>query len=103
MITRFRTAHQVAGYLGLTPREYSSGERQHRGRISKTGNPRMRAILVEAGWRILRSNDPGLVALRTWAEQVAARRGRHIAAVALARRVSGILFALWRDGTTYRG
>jgi transposase len=101
-VTRFRTAHQVAGYLGLTPREYSSGERQRRGRISKTGNPRMRALLVETGWRILYSNDPGLARLRTWAEQIGVRRGRLIAAVALARRVSGILFALWRDGTTYR-
>lgn len=101
-VTRFHTAHQVAGYLGLTPREYSSGDRHQRGRISKTGNPRMRALLVETGWRILHSKDPGLAALRAWGDQVAVRRGRHIAAVALARRVSGILFALWRDGTTYR-
>ena len=101
-VTRFRTAHQVEGYLGLTPREYSSGERQQRGRISKTGNPRMRALLVETGWRLLRSTDPAAAPLRVWAEQIAARRGRNIAAVALARRMAGILYALWRDGTTYR-
>ena len=101
-VRRFRTAHQVAGYLGLTPREYSSGERQQRGRISKTGSPRMRALLVEAGWRILRATDPGAAPLRTWAERIAARRGTHVAAVALARRLAGILYALWRDGTTYR-
>jgi transposase len=100
-VTRFRTAHQVEGYLGLTPREYSSGERQQRGRISKTGSPRMRALLVEAGWRILRSRDPALAHLRAWGEQIAQRRGANIAAVALARRLAGILFALWRDGTTY--
>jgi transposase len=101
-VTRFRTAHQVAGYLGLTPREYSSGERQQRGRISKTGSPRMRALLVEAGWRILRSRNPDLAHLRSWAEQIAARRGMNIAAVALGRRVAGILFAMWRDGATYQ-
>jgi len=101
-VRRFRTAHQVAGYLGLTPREYSSGERQQRGRISKTGSPRMRALLVEAGWRILRATDPGAAPLRTWAERIAVRRGTHVAAVALARRLAGILYALWRDGTTYR-
>jgi len=101
-VTRFRTAHQVAGYLGLTPREYSSGERQHRGRISKTGNARMRWLLVEAGWRILRSNDPALASLRAWGEQVALRRGKNVAVVALARRLAGILYALWRDGTTFR-
>ena len=100
-VTRFRTAHQVAGYLGVTPREYSSGEHQHRGRISKTGNPRMRALLVEAGWRILRSTDPAAAALRAWGERIAARRGSKVAAVALARRLAGILYALWRDGTTY--
>lgn len=101
-VTRFRTAHQVQGYLGLTPREYSSGERQHRGRISKTGSPRMRALLVEAGWRVLRSRHPGLAALRAWGQQIALRRGRNIAVVALARRLAGILYALWRDGTTFR-
>ncbi|MGH2602993.1 MAG: IS110 family transposase, partial [Dehalococcoidia bacterium] len=47
-ITRFTSAHQVEAYLGLTPREYSSGEQQRRGRISKTGNARMRYLLVEA-------------------------------------------------------
>jgi transposase len=101
-VARFRTAHQVQGYLGVTPREYSSGERQQRGRISKTGSPRMRALLVEAGWRLLRSTDPAAAPLRAWAERIAARRGRNIAAVALARRLAGMLYALWRDGATYR-
>ena len=101
-VTRFRTAHQVEGYLGLTPREHSSGERQHRGRISKTGSPRMRALLVEAGWRILRSRDPALTHLHAWGLQIGQRRGMSIAAVALARRLAGILYALWRDGTTYQ-
>lgn len=86
----------------MTPREYSSGERQHRGRISKTGSPRMRALLVEAGWRLLRSTDPAAASLRAWGERIADRRGSKVAAVALARRLAGILYALWRDGTTYR-
>jgi len=37
----------------------------------------------------------------TWATQVAQRRGKRVATVALARKLAGILFALWRDGTTY--
>lgn len=101
-VTRFRGAHQVEAYLGLTPREYSSGERQHRGRISKTGNVRMRYLLVEAAWRVLRSKHAEAASLRAWAEQIAQRRGRSIAAVALARRLAGILYAMWRDGTDYR-
>ena len=101
-VTRFRSAHHVEAYLGLTPREYSSGEQQRRGRISKTGNPRMRWLLVEAGWRILRTKDPAAAALKAWADGITLRRGRSIAAVALARRLAGILFAMWRDGQDYR-
>lgn len=101
-VSRFHTAHQVEAYLGLVPSEYSSGERQHRGRITKRGNARMRWLLVEAGWRILRSRRPECLALKVWANQVAARRGKRIAVVALARRLSGILYAMWRDGNEYR-
>lgn len=101
-VTRFPSAHQVEAYLGLVPSEYSSGERQHRGRITKRGNARMRWLLVEAGWRILRSRRPECLALKVWANQVAARRGKRIAVVALARRLSGILYAMWRDGNEYR-
>jgi len=101
-VTRFASAHQVAAYLGLTPREYSSGEQQHRGRISKTGNARMRYLLVEAAWRVLRTKDPAAAALRVWADGIAQRRGRSVAAVALARRLAGVLYAMWRDGKDYR-
>jgi transposase len=101
-VTRFPSAHQVEAYLGLVPSEYSSGERQHRGRITKRGNARMRSLLVEAGWRIMRSRRSECAALRAWASQIALRRGKRIAVVALARRLSGILYAMWRDGTEYR-
>ena len=62
----------------------------------------MRCLLVEAGWRILRSTQPAAAPLRAWAERIAARRGRAIAAVALARRLAGILYAMWRDDADYR-
>lgn len=101
-IQRFASAHQVEAFLGLTPTEHSSGEQRRRGRISKTGNPRMRWLLVEAAWRVLRTQDARAAGLRAWAERIAARRGRRIAAVALARRLAGILYAMWRDGTAFR-
>ena len=101
-VTRFRSAHQVAAYLGLVPSEYSSGDHRLRGRITKRGDVRTRWLLVEAGWRILRSNNPDVAGLKAWAEQVARRRGKRIAAVALARRIAGILFAMWHDGRDYR-
>lgn len=62
----------------------------------------MRSLLVEAGWRIMRSRRSECVAMRAWAMQIAARRGKRIAVVALARRLSGILYAMWRDGNEYR-
>lgn len=100
---RFEGAHQLQAYLGLVPREMSSGEKEHRGRITKTGNARTRWLLVEAAWTVLRSIEtPETATLRTWAERIALRRGKRIAAVALARRLAGILFAMLRDGTDYR-
>jgi transposase len=97
---RFRDAHQVGAYLGLVPSEKSSGERRRIGAITKEGNSYARATLMQASWgliRIGRSDDP----LQQWAQAVARRRGKCIAAVALARRLAGILWAMWRDDTAY--
>ncbi|MGH7636798.1 MAG: hypothetical protein ACREOK_04025 [Gemmatimonadaceae bacterium] len=55
----------------------------------------------EAGWRILRSKSADTTVLRAWALTIAARRGKRIAVVALARRLAGIVFALWRDGVAF--
>jgi transposase len=98
---RFRDAHQVAAYLGLVPRELSSGDTQRRGRITKTGNVRVRWLLVQAAHSIRRSRDPRLAPLAAWATQIAARRGKKIAPVAVARRLAGILYAMLRDHTDY--
>lgn len=102
-ITRFHSAHQCEAYLGLVPGERSSGEQRRIGPITKAGNRRTRWLLVEAAWRILRSKDPESAALRAWALRIAARRGKRIAVVALARRLAGIVYAMWRDGTPYDG
>ncbi len=100
-VHRFRHAHQVEAYLGLVPRERSSGETQRRGHITKAGPTRMRWLLVQAAVSILRRRPPTTDALRSWALRIAARRGKQIAVVALARRLAGILYALLRDGTVY--
>jgi hypothetical protein len=57
--------------------------------------------LVQAAWGVWRDRHAASGPLRTWAAALAARRGKGIAVVALARRLAGILFALWRDGTTF--
>ena len=64
-------------------------------------NTRVRQLLVQVAVAILRVRDPRTTALRRWATGIAARRGKKIAIVALARRLAGILSAMLRDGTTY--
>ena len=98
---RFARAHQVEAYLGLVPREWSSGEGPRRGRITKAGHRRVRSLLVQAAVSIRRGRHPTTAVLREWTERLVARRGGFIAVVALARRLAGILYARLRDGTRY--
>jgi transposase len=92
----------VEAYLGLVPREWSSSEVQRRGRITKAGNARMRWLLVEAAWRVAtHKGRPETRALREGAARIARRRGTRVAVVALARKLAGILYAMWRDGSSY--
>lgn len=98
---RFAGPKQARAYLGLVPSERSSGERRQRGHISKAGQGRARHLLVEAAWTILRRRGPSNAALHDWAAAIAARRGSRVAVVALARKLAGILYAMWRDGASF--
>jgi transposase len=97
---RFTRAHQVEAYLGLVPSEDSSGGHRRVGSITKQGNGYARAMLVQAAWSILRpakSEDP----LHQWAAAIAKRRGARVAIIALARRLAGVLWSMWRHDTAY--
>ena len=98
-MTRFATAHAVQAFLGLTPGEHSSSERQHRTGITKAGPPAVRRTLVQAAWNLRRFKplDP----ISQWAAGIEQRRGKFIATVAVARKLAGVLFAMWRDGAEY--
>ena len=61
----------------------------------------MRYLLVQVAVSILRLRSPRTEVLRDWAERIAARRGKKIAVVALARRMAGILYAMMRDKKAY--
>lgn len=93
---RFQNAHQVESYLGLVPRQYSSGEKQRLGSITKAGNPMVRWLLVECAQTLLRCPKPQTMRLWQWAHALQQRRGKNIAVVALARRMAGILWAMLR-------
>ena len=100
-VERFRDAGASTAFLGLVPREASSGTRQRKGAITKAGPGPVRALLVQAAWVVWRQRR-GRGALHAWVEGVSARRGRRIAIVALARRLARMLYAIWRDGTVYQ-
>jgi transposase len=95
-------AGRASAFVGLVPSEDSSAERQHKGHITKTGPGDLRAVLVQASWVIWRGRSATGAELRTWAQALAARRGRRIAIVALARRLTRVLYAMWRDQTAFR-
>ena len=90
---RFRRGKQVASYLGLNPSEHSSGGTQRLGSISKQGNRMMRWLLVEAAWTAARK-DPELQRVF---QRLAFRRGRKIAAVAVARKLAVKLYGRLRE------
>ncbi len=94
-------ARRVSAFVGLVPSEDSSAERQHKGHITKAGPRELRALLVQSAWVVWRLRSSRAAALRTWAQALANRRGKRIAIVALARRLTRILFALWRDETDF--
>jgi transposase len=98
-VKRFPNAHAVQSYIGLTPGEKSSSDRKRNTSITKAGPRQLRWCLVQAAWcaQRVRPSDPMVL----WARAIAERRGKGIATVALARKLAGILYALWQRGTTY--
>lgn len=98
-VTRFPNAHAVQSYLGLVPGERQSSDRRHRLGITKAGSSAARRTLVQAAWSARRAASVHSMGL--WALEVEKRRGKFVAVVALARKLAGILYALWRDGSTY--
>jgi transposase len=100
-VERFTSAHSVQSYVGLTPGEHSSSKLKRRTSITKAGSPELRWALVQAAWAARRTRNNGVDPMVVWSRGVEERRGKRIATVALARKIAGVMFAVWRDGTTY--
>jgi transposase len=100
-VSRFKNAHELEAYLGLTPGESSSSTRVHRTSITKAGNAMLRRYLVQCAWAAKHSHRRRPLAMVAWSLEIEKRRGKRVAVTALARKMAGILFALWRDNTTY--
>ena len=96
-VTRFRRGKQIASYVGLIPREHSSGGRQRLGAISKQGNGFLRMLLVEAAQSVVRL-DEGF--RKPYAHRCHSKP-KGIAKVAAARRLAVRLYWMLRSQTPY--
>ena len=98
-IHRFPSGRHFAAYLGLTPREFSSGSTRRLGRITKRGNSYLRTMLVHGARSALRAGKTATVPddLRTWALKLERRKGHNIATVALANKLARVAWRVWRD------
>ncbi len=118
---RFARPGQLAAYLGLVAREYSSGDRERRGSITKAGNSHCRHVLVQAAWtyhyrphlsveiKRRQQGQPAAVVAHAWKAQqrlyqrynhLAYRKQPQIAVVAVARELVGFLWAIMQDVQT---
>jgi transposase len=108
---RFAHPRELASWLGITPSEYSSGEQQHRGHITKTGNRHARRLLIETAWhyrhRPRRPTEGRPRSDRAWHAEVRLH-GRHhdlinrgkrstVVNVAIARELAAFLWAEMTD------
>jgi transposase len=95
-IRRFPSGRHLASYLGLTPREYSSGLKRNLGRISKRGDGYLRTLLIHGARSVLvhaRRQQPDR--LREWANNLAKTHVHNKAAVAVANKLTRIVWAVW--------
>src|SRR5258706_1009174 len=98
---RFKNVRQVRAYAGLVLRRYQSGAMDRSGRISKAGCAKLRKLLLEIAWGMLRYNAHGQRVFQRISKGQKTRRKQ--AAVALARRILGWCWAVVRGQTDWRG
>lgn len=92
---RFHSGREVAAYVGLTPAVHNSGSRERLGSINKHGDKLLRTLLIEASLVLLnRCRKPSR--LQEWGRKLRARIGHRKAAVAVARKLCAVLWAMWK-------
>jgi transposase len=98
---RFRRSADVGAHLGLTPRQYQSGEVDRRGRITRCGDTFTRTALFAAA-NVMLSRTTQWTALKAWGTRLAARSSLKKAKIAVARKLAVIMHRMWRDETPFR-
>jgi transposase len=98
----FRNGRQFAAWLGLTPRQHSTGGKQRLGAMTKHGDVYLRTLLIHGARAVLRVTSKRCDAKSRWAESLRRRRPDNVAAVALAAKHARIIWALLARGQHYR-
>jgi transposase len=103
-VQRFPSGRSFANYLGLTPRESSTGASRRLGPITKREDRYLRMLLIHRARAALlaphRASEPD--SLQAWALRTAQARGHNIATVALANRIARIVWRVWQDQRPYQ-
>ena len=104
-VERFRSSRHFASYLGLTPREHSSGNVRRLGRISKRGDVYLRTMLIHGARSLLWSAHRKSITpspLQRWGLRIHEQRGYNKATVALANKLARRVWAVWKRDSDYQ-
>lgn len=98
----FKSGREMAAWIGLVPRQNSTGGKQRLGKISKQGDQYLRWLLVAGAMTVIRHAKRRGTANQPWLDDLIARRPTKVAAVALANKMARMAWALLRHGGTYQ-
>lgn len=98
----FRSGREFAAFLGLVPRQNSSGGKDRLGRISKMGDGYLRKLLVVGATSVIRRARTGALAAAPWIRSLLERRPARVVTVAMANKTARIAWAVLARGDVYR-
>ena len=98
----FKNGRHCAAWLGLVPTQHGTGGKTVLGGMSKRGNQSLRRLLLQGAMAVIRRVEGKTDSRSVWLQQLQARRGTQVAAVALANKNARILWALLATGDSYR-
>jgi transposase len=100
--SQFKSGRHFAAWLGLVPKEHSTGGKQRMGGISRAGDERLRQLLVLGATAVIRHARKGRPGVSAWLLNLLERKPRKLAAVALANKMARIIWAMLTSGEAYR-
>ncbi len=98
----FRSGRDLSAWIGLVPRQNSTGGKERLGKISKAGNRYLRRLLVVGAFSVIRRAKETGSTKRAWLVALMARRSTKIAAIALANKIARTAWAMMAHGTCYQ-